>query len=194
MFSLLVKLWNARRDALPSRAFRLRLWQTLEAALPPDARQEHHAFAFRRAAVGLAIMLPVIFFGTSVYAYASPSVTEGNVFYPMKRGIETFQLRMLHKTEDVATYRLKLYDRRLDEAERLLESRDAMIHTLNAAVEENETLELWSELEETHPEMREHLQRNQERYEMVRMRVYMNEPIGDSPLRTPSFMIRKMQN
>lgn len=194
MLSLIVKFWIARRDAVPSRAFRLRLRQTLSAALPVETRQEHQRFALRRTAVGLAILLPVLFFGTSMYAYASPSVTEGNMFYPMKRGIESLQLRMMRDTENVTAYRLKLYGRRLDEAERLFESRDAMIQTLNAAVEENETLELRGDFEKVHPEMHERLRKNQERYEKVRMRVYMNEPIGDSPLRTPSFMTRKMQN
>ncbi len=194
MFSLIIKLWTEKRAATPSRQFRAELRQTITAALPPETRAEHRAAVFRRAAVGFAIALPILFGGTSAYAYASPSVTEGNVLYPVKRGIESMQLRFRSEPDDLAAYRLELYERRLDEAERLLESREAMIRTLNAAVEVNNTLESFEQFEERHDEIREDLQRNQERYEMVRLRVYIDEPSGESPLRTPSFMIRRMQN
>lgn len=194
MLSLIIKFWKERRAATPSRQFRVALREKIDATLPPETRAEHRHVTFRRTAVGLAIALPILFGGTSVYAYSSTSVTEGSVLYPVKRGIESMQLRFRSEPSDLAAYRLELYERRLDEAERLLESREAMIETLNAAVEVNDTLESLERLEEEHEEMRERLQRNQERYEMVRLRVYMDEPSGDSPLRTPSFMIRRMQN
>lgn len=194
MFSLIIKLWKERRAATPSRQFRAELRNTIQAALPPETRAEHRHAMFRRAAIGFAVALPILFGGTSAYAYSSASVTEGNVLYPVKRGIESMQLRFRNEPNDLAAYRLELYERRLDEAERLLESREAMIETLNAAVEMNETLEALEGIETQQEDIREHLRRNQERYEMVRLRVYMDEPSGDSPLRTPSFMIRRMQN
>lgn len=193
MVSLIIKLWKERYAATPSRQFCAELRSTIEAALPPETRAEHRYATFRRVAVGLAIMVPILFGGTSVYAYSSASVTEGNVLYPVKRGIESMQLRWRHAPDDVAAYRLELYGRRLDEAERLLESREAMIRALNDAVELNDVIESLEQFEEAREEMHEGLRRNQERYEMVRMRVYIEEPDGDSPLRTPSFMMRKMQ-
>jgi hypothetical protein len=193
MLSLIIKFCKERIAANPSREFRLALREKIRATLPPETRTEHRYAMFRRAAVGFAIMLPVLFGGTSAYAYSSPSVTEGSVLYPVKRGIESVQLRFRTAPDVQATYRLELYERRLDEAERLFESREAMIQTLNAAVEVNDALESSEYFPEGRGEMRERLQRNQDRYEMVRRRVYMEDPSGEFPLRTPSFMIRRMQ-
>lgn len=194
MLTLIIKLWKERRAATPSRAFRVALREKVTATLPLEIRTEYRDALFRRTAISLAMILPLVFGGTSVYAYSSVSVTEGSVLYPVKRGIESIQLRFRSDQGELAAYRLELYERRLDEAERLLESHEAMIETLNAAVELNELIELSTEFVEDREDIPERLRKNQERYETVRMRVYSNEPSGDSSLRTPSFMIRRMQH
>ncbi len=187
-------LWKERRAANPSRQFRVALREKADTLLPLETRTEHRYGTFRRAAIGFAVMLPVFLGGTSVYAYSSTSVTEGSTLYPVKRGIESVQLRFRTEPNDLAAYRLKLYERRLDEAERLLESREAMIETLNAAVEVNDVLESLEQFEGQHEEIREYLQRNQERYERVRLRVSGDDSSDESLLRTPSFMIRRIQD
>lgn len=186
-------LWKERRAANPSRQFRVALREKIDALLPLETRKEHRYATFRRAAIGFAVILPVLLGGTSAYAYSSTSVTEGSTLYPVKRGIESVQLRFRTEPNDLVAYRLKLYERRLDEAEQLLESREAMIETLNAAVEVNDVLESLEQFEGQREDIREHLRKNQERYEAVRLRVYVEEPNGESPLRTPSFMMRNMQ-
>ncbi len=191
---MIIQCWKEQRAATPSRQFRIALREKIDATLPPETRTEHRDAMFRRAAVGLAIMLPLLFGGTSVYAYSSASVTEGSMLYPVKRGIESMQLRFRSAPDDLAAYRLELYERRLDEAEQFRDMHEMMVRTLNAAADMNDAVESLEAFSATHTEMRERLQKNQERYEAVRLRVYITEPSGDLPLRTPSFMLRRMQN
>jgi hypothetical protein len=150
---------------------------------------------FKKVAIGFAIVLPCLMGGTSVYAYSSPSVTEGNVLYPVKRGIETVRVHFAGSPADRATIHLQLYERRLDEAERLLETRALMIQTLNEAVDEDNEVSGLTEAEEIDAIMRlkfaQDLQRIQSRYQMVRLRVHIDEPSDASSLRDPSFMMRK---
>lgn len=198
MFSLKWKMFTERRSASPSHAFRAKLWNTLDAALPPLTRTERMHGVIRRTAVGFAIAIPVLLGGTSAYAYSSPSVTEGSVLYPMKRGIEVIQLRFVSSPEDVADLHLQLYERRLDEAERLLDAQDHVIETLNAAVDEDDVVDALQAMAAIdaarRAEMLEHLEEMQLRYEMMRSRVQVDEPSEATSLRTPSFMIRRMQH
>ena len=198
MFSLNVKLLKERFSANPSRAFRGKLWNALDAALPPETRSERLHGVIRRTAIGFAIAIPVMLGGTSVYAYSSSSVTEGSVLYPMKRGIEVIQLRLVSSPEDVANMHLQMYERRLDEAEQLLDVREHMITTLNAAADEDDVVDALERMEAIdamrRAEMLEHLQEMQARYEMMRSRVLIDEPSETSSLRTPSFILRRMEH
>lgn len=151
----------------------------------------------KKMAIGFAIILPCLMGGTSAYAYSSSSVTEGNVLYPVKRGIETIRVHFAGSPEDLATVHLQLYERRLDEAEQLLETRALMIQTLNDAAGEDDEVSSFTEAAEIDAIMREKfaqdLQRIQSRYQMVRLRVHIDEPSDASSLRDPSFMMRKAQ-
>lgn len=194
MFTIIKLFWKEHVSSAPSRDFRVRLWQRLEAELPTQTHQEHLRDLFRRMAIGFVIALPILFGTTSVYAYSSSSIAEGNVLYPVKRGMEMVQLRLLRSPQETASYRLELYERRLDEAEYLLETRALMIHALNAAVEEDEYLESVQKQQILQAEMLERLRNFQGRYETVRARVYIDEPNGIPSLRDPSFMIIRTQD
>lgn len=198
MFSLKTLIIREKFAARPTRVFRARLWDTLSATLPPVTRHDARMVMFKKTAIGFAIILPCLMGGTSAYAYSSSSVTEGNVLYPVKRGIETVRVHFAATPEDRATIHLQLYERRLDEAERLLETRGLMIQTLNDAADEDDQVSGLTEAAEIDAMMREKfaqdLQRIQSRYETVRLRVHVVEPSEASSLRDPSFMIRKAQS
>lgn len=198
MLSLKTLIIREKFAARPTRVFRARLWETLSATLPPVTRHDARVLLMKKMAVGFAIILPFVMGGTSAYAYSSPSVTEGNVLYPVKRGIETVRVHFATSPEDRTTIHLQLYERRLDEAERLLETRALMIQALNDAVDEDDQVNGFAETEQIDAMMREKfaqdLLRIQSRYETVRLRVRIGEPSDASSLRDPSFMIRKTQS
>lgn len=153
---------------------------------------------FKKTAIGFAIILPCLMGGTSAYAYSSSSVTEGSVLYPVKRGIETVRVHFAVTPEDRAVIHLQLYERRLDEAERLSEARALMIQALNDAVDEDDQVSGLAEAVEIDALMREKfaqdLLRIQSRYEMVRLRVRIDEPSEAHSFRDPSFMMRKTKS
>jgi len=194
MFTIIKLFWKEYVSSAPSHDFCVRLWQKLESGLPVQTRQEHRYDIFRRTAIGLAIALPILFGTTSTYAYSSSSIAEGDILYPVKRGMEMMQLRLLRSPQKTASYRLELYERRLEEAEYLLKTRSFMIQTLNAAVEEDEYLESVKEQQILQAEMLERLRNFQGRYEMVRARVYIDDPNEVPSLRDPSFMMIRTQN
>lgn len=198
MFSLKTLIIREKFAARPTRIFRTRLWDTLSATLPPVTRHDARILMLKKTAIGFAIILPCLMGGTSAYAYSSTSVTEGNMLYPVKRGIETVRVRFATTPADRATIHLQLYERRLDEAERLLQTRALMIQTLNSAAGEDDEVSGLTEMAEIDALMRERfaqdLRRMQSRYETVRLRVHVVEPSDASSLRDPSFMMRKTQS
>lgn len=198
MFSLKTLIIRERFAARPTRVFRARLWETLSATLPPVTRHDARMLMFKKTAIGFAIILPCLMGGTTAYAYSSSSVTEGNVLYPVKRGIEIVRVHFAATPADLAAIHLQLYERRLDEAERLLQTRSLMIQTLNDAAGEDDQITGFTEAAEVDAMMRERfaqdLRRMQSRYETVRLRVHIDEPSEASSLRDPSFMMRKTQS
>ncbi len=163
------------RGANPRRAFVKRLWQRLDAELPVPSRGERVLFGVRRVAIGLAIALPVLVMSTGAYAYGSASVTEESVLYPVKHSIERVEASFARTPDDRAAYHVRMYQRRLEETERLLRRDHAVRETLDAAMIEEDTantvLERDDVLVERREKHREDLQRLRVRYEMLRDRV-----------------------
>ena len=75
------------------------------------------SLGFRYAAVG-TIALVLLLGGTSVYAYESPEVSEGHFLHPVKQGIEQLEGKLRQgEPEGRAGHHLKMFGRRLDEAD-----------------------------------------------------------------------------
>ncbi len=180
MFSLRTLIFREKHGARPAHGFKVRLWQVLDAALPPISRSELRYAFMRKTAIGFAIILPFLLGSTTAYAYNSPSVTEGSVLYPMKRGIETIQIRFARTPSDQAVVHIKMYSRRLDEAERLLNAQVQMMHTLQHANIDDEAISQATKAVEIDAVMRakfsKDLQKMRSRYETVRHRVHIDVP------------------
>ncbi len=117
MFTLQRIIHRAKKESTPSKDFSARLWQRLDAELPAETRREHVMSYARKTAIGFAIMIPMLSVGTSVYAYSSPSVTEGTVLYPVKQSLEKVQLRFVQSPEARAEFHTTMLERRIQEAE-----------------------------------------------------------------------------
>lgn len=149
----------------------------MSAGLPPVTVHEHRMDIIRKVAVGFAVAIPILLGGTSVYAYSSPSVTESHVLYPVRRGIEAVQLRLQFSPESLAAYHLDMYERRLQEAEQLVQEQQLLVRTLQDAAREDAvvpTITSTVEREEMRQKFLERLRNSQRRYETIRLRVYTN--------------------
>ncbi len=180
MFSLQALIFREKHSARPAHGFKVRLWQVLDAALPPISRSELRYAFMRKIAIGFAIILPCLLGGTTAYAYNSSSVTEGSVLYPVKRGIETVQIRFARTPSDQAVVHIQMYSRRLDEAERLSNAQVMMIQTLQYADINDEAINQATKAVEIDAVMRvkfsKDLQRMRSRYQTVRFRVHTTVP------------------
>jgi len=93
-------LWKARRSFGPSFLFKSDLWRELEKSLPREKPFWYQQVWFRWSVVGAACFLVVSGFGTGVYAYNSPEVTENTPLYVVKQVIE--KLEEITKVSPVA--------------------------------------------------------------------------------------------
>lgn len=66
--------------------------------------------------LSVAAMLMIFVAGTSAYAYTDPGVSDGNILYPIKHGIEKVAEKMQKTPEQKATFYLKQLERRKEEA------------------------------------------------------------------------------
>jgi hypothetical protein len=103
---------------------------------------------FNQRAVLVSVLLLAFLFTLPAYAYASPSVVEGNVLYPLKRFVEKVELTIPKSSEDKAAIYEKHASRRLEEAEILSRqtkrnSADYLLATVNQAlVDKNKSAEI----------------------------------------------------
>ena len=111
------KLWKEKNALKPSRAFRSALWKKLDSAWQ-DAFQPKTLWyqipVFKYSLVALAVLIVVGSSGVGAYAYNSSEVTEGTVFYPVKRAIERVEEKVVErrKPEVQARFYLKQIERR----------------------------------------------------------------------------------
>ena len=170
MYFLKPKLNALRRTANPSREFKARLLSQLE---PRVAYRQH---ALRFAAVGMASIALLFGTGTGVYAYESPSVSDGHILYPIKRGMEQVEQRFASTSEQRADFHAKLMRRRIMEAERLDGAQERIPRILESASSElDRTVAEITGDDAASPEARrriiERLSESSDRYERVRSRV-----------------------
>lgn len=92
---------------------RYRMWRV---GREMNAPMTSMAFSYR--AVALSLLL-VILAGsaTGTYAYSSPEVVRGNILYPVKRGIEKVEARLVKTPQAEVVFHNKLAERRLAEAD-----------------------------------------------------------------------------
>ena len=171
MYFLKAKLKWFGRKARPSRAFRNELY--LRIVPKPVVSYRQHAFRF--AVAGMASLLVVLGTGTSVYAYDSPTVSDGHPLYSIKQGIERIEERFAATPEMRAEFHAKMMERRMAEAERLDESKEQIPQILESAAAELDLSvdELKSDLRDPkeRKELLDRLSETNERYAEVLSRV-----------------------
>lgn len=136
MSNLKRQLKKLQASSAPTDEFRGTLRAQLlaeHANLYPQAR----GFAWSRAfAVPVALCVVVMTMGTGTYAYASPAVTDGDVLYPVKQGIEEVEAQFYRSPEAAARFEARMLERRLAEAEYLAERREDIREQLNLVAEQ----------------------------------------------------------
>lgn len=103
-------------DATPSRQFKRELWVKLDQAhncLYPAA-----VVSWRRmVAVPVVAVCIVVTMGMGTYAYASPNVADGDLLFPVKRGLENLEAKFHPSAEAKAEFEKRLIHRRVREGQ-----------------------------------------------------------------------------
>ncbi len=177
------------REARPTRAFS-------DALLKKIVGVPHPRPVFRFATVGALCLVLVFGMGTGVYAYESPDVVEGHPLYFMKQNMEKMEERMAPTSEARAEFHAKMYNRRMNEAERLVEQSDKISTVLeSAAIELDQSVEELNTEVEVMPRRHkiiEKLSTENDRYERVHTRVQLSEDESRRPP-TPEMMRKRLQ-
>lgn len=119
MIWLYTKILKMRRDSAPSTEFKLELRaELLERINGTQIYRTTPLFRYALAPLALALLLGV---GTTSYAYASPSVSEGHVLYPLKNGVENVEKNFYRTPEAKVYYQVRVLHRRADEAHYMIE-------------------------------------------------------------------------
>lgn len=129
-----LKKWRNKTAA--DEAFKDALWYELDAAfvrMYPSmaAPQWRRMILFPAAAMALVVTM-----GTGTYAYASPSVTNQSMLYPVKRGIESIEARFYGDAESSASFHVRMMERRIEEGEEQMRVSDVDDDALNEIAEE----------------------------------------------------------
>ena len=158
MFGVKRKLKNYQQRATMSRTSRKALWSKLSTEFDQTyPATKKTSLAFRYAAVGLTAIVLLFGTGTGVYAYESPTVTEGHPLHFFKQGIEQVQGTLKFSPEARSEYHAKMMDRRLREAEHFVGDKEMLQASVEkAAAELGFTLEELQE-EMFDPDMREQM-------------------------------------
>lgn len=107
-----------RRRLNPTRKFKKQLLVKLEDRIAPSVGYVwYREFWVKYAVSGVAGFVGVASVATSVYAYSSPSVTEGTMLYPLKKAVETLEETTKTTPEAKAKFYLKQVARREAEKE-----------------------------------------------------------------------------
>lgn len=120
MYGLKRQLKKLRRQARPSRQFKANLMKQLSEEFEEVYPAHCHHRRTRFVTVGLTSLVIVFTMGTGVYAYESPSVTEGHPLHFVKHGLENVQEGLARSPEARAEFHSRMMERRLEEGERQL--------------------------------------------------------------------------
>lgn len=127
MKSLKRQLKDLRSAATPSRSFKRALWMQLKEEMESTSPARVVSRGFRFALAGTLVVAFVFLSGVGTYAYASPTVGDGNVLFPVKRGIEEIQgVAMKFGPEGKEKYNEFLQERRVLEVEAVQEELEEM--------------------------------------------------------------------
>ncbi len=131
-------LWRLKRVLSPPAVFKKQLWLTLSAQIKKREKAPLHWYTYAWARFRIAIVSALVAattFGTSMYAYASPDVTEGTVLYPVKHTLEKVEEKLTPKTPEAqAKLILKKIQRR--EAEKVvMERRQINVKSIEKKIE-----------------------------------------------------------
>ncbi len=114
MIWLRLKLRKLKSESKPDQTFTIALKRELlskQGQAPVYRTTVIFRYAF--APIALALILGV---GTTSYAYASPSVCNGNILYPLKSGVEQVERTVFYASPQAQVkYQVKTLERRADE-------------------------------------------------------------------------------
>lgn len=153
-FKILYHLWKVKQSASPSRQFKNELWKQLEQNWYTEPIFWCRQVWFKWSLVGAVSLLIVASFGTGVYAYNSPEVTEDNPLYIVKRTIEKVEETTKITPEAKARFLIKKIARR--EAEKqVMQKRGQAVEKIEKRIEKTaeqlqKTDEILQKLEARH--------------------------------------------
>lgn len=135
-------LFKIKRSLSPSTVFKASLQKDLNKAW--DAKYGKVSWVqtgvmYRAGAMAVAVL--VLVGSGGAYAYNSPDVTEGNIFYPVKKAIENVEEKTRITPEAKAKFLLKKIERREAERERLVKNENKVIKNQNLEIEKPESAE-----------------------------------------------------
>lgn len=139
-----LKLHRLRRRFSPRPAFRRSLHARLVAEAGFSSRlvsplERGTTGGLRRVAIG-ACSFALLVSGAGAYAYESPDVIDGHPLYAMKQGLETAEAAIAKTSpERAAAFHEKMLERRLKEAERIVNGRREKL--IERAADERERYE-----------------------------------------------------
>lgn len=115
MFSLRRQLFRLRRQAHPERTFERALWLKLSADFDATYPMSDRRLHWKLATVPVVVVVVVFLAGTGVYAYDSPSVSQGHPLFVMKRGMEEVHRVMIVDGQARQQFQLMITHRRMAE-------------------------------------------------------------------------------
>ena len=107
-----------KRSVRPTAAFRSRLMSELSLAYDQKyGCPQRRPFWVRAGSVAMASLALFFTVGTGVYAYESPTVSEGHPLYFVKSGLESVRGGFARSPEERAAFHAEMMERRLEEGE-----------------------------------------------------------------------------
>jgi hypothetical protein len=139
--------WLVRRSLAPSKHFKKKLWSALDARwqqkVLPDYTWYHKIwFRFSIAISTCAVLVGTV--STSVYAYASPNVTEQTPLYPLKSTLEKVEVKLTPKNPEAQAKLLLKTISRKEEEKVVMRKKQLNLQNIN-----NKIAKLDEELEKT---------------------------------------------
>jgi len=114
-------LWKLKQDFVPSKVFKAGLWRNLNSAWNSQyGRPSWFQLGLLHKGAAVAVMAAFLIGSTGAYAYVSPEVTEGTMFYPLKQAVESAEEATKITPEAKAKFYLKQIKRRESEKARLV--------------------------------------------------------------------------
>ena len=106
-------LWKLKQNFAPSKIFKDGLWRDLNSAWNSRyGRPTWLQIGLLHKGAAFAVVTLLLIGSTGAYAYVSPEVTEGTVFYPIKQVVESVEEVVKITPEAKAKFYLKQIKRR----------------------------------------------------------------------------------